>query len=307
MAVNEIGEIRAQYVHNCTMSLPANVPDWDHLRYFLALNKAGSLSGAARAMGVEHTTVARRIDTLEAALSLRLFERIPKGWSLTAAGQSLLPHACKMEDEMHALMRAASGSATLSGVVRVSGPPALVTHMLAPQLKPALRRQPSIEIDLRGEMLLTDLMRREADIALRFKRPSAPGLVLRLLGSVGYGLYASSAYLSERVPAQWEFLGHDEQLQNTPQHQWLEKIRGERRYCLRSNDLRTLYHAAMAGCGVAVLPDYFFATPHAGLEYIDSEPCPIKRKLWIVMHEDVRRSVPVRAVADEIIALFRLP
>ncbi len=123
--------------------------------------------------------------------------------------------------------------------------------------KPALHRLPSIEIDLRGEVSLTDLMRREADIALRFKRPSTPGLALRLLGSVGYGLYASPAHLSERVPVQWEFLGHDEQLQNTPQHQWLEKIRGERRYSLRSNDLRTLYQAAIAGCGVATLPDYF--------------------------------------------------
>ncbi|WP_317203431.1 LysR family transcriptional regulator [Janthinobacterium sp.] len=287
------------------MNLPTDVPDWDHLRYFLALNKEGSLSGAARAIGVEHTTVARRIDALEAALSLRLFERIPKGWSLTAAGQALLPHACRMEDEMHALMRVASGSATLSGVVRVSGPPALVTHMLAPQLKQVLRRLPGIEVDLRAEMRRIDLMRREADIALRFNRPSTPGLVLRLLGSVGYGLYASPAYLAGRAQADWEFLGHNEQLQDTPQHQWLDKIRGERRYCLRSNDLHTLYQTAVAGCGVAVLPDYFFATPHAGLKYIDSEPCPIKRKLWIVMHEDVRRSAPVRAVADEIIGLFQ--
>lgn len=279
------------------------MPDWDHLRFFLALSDAGTLSGAARAAGVEHTTVARRIDALEAALQVCLFDRFPRGWSLTAAGKALLPHARRMEDDLHALLHAASGTAAFSGKVRVSTPPALAAYLLAPRLRDALRRLPGIEIDLRGETRQTDLMRREADIALRFDRPVAPGLAVRQLGSVTYALYASAAYLAERAPQQWEFLGYDQLLQDAPQQQWLEQIRGERRYCLRSNDLGALYQAALAGCGVAVLPHYV-AGGDGPLQLIDTVPCPVKRKLWIVMHKDVRRAAPVRAVADEIAALF---
>jgi DNA-binding transcriptional LysR family regulator len=298
--VIKISDIRAVPVHNCTM----NQPDWDDLRYFLALHDAGSLSGAARAAGVEHTTVARRIDALEAALAVRLFDRFPRGWSLTAAGRELVPHARKMEDGLHGLMRTASGGVALSGTVCVSAPPALCAYMLAPRLKPALERLSGIEVDVRGEARRADLMRRESDIALRFQRPTAPGLAVKLLATVGYRLYASAAYLKKHKPEQWQFLGYDEVLQEAPQHQWLDKIRGQRRYCLRSNDLGVLFQAAVAGCGVAVLPPLFFDIARSGLVAIEAPACPVKRKLWLVMHEDVRRSPPVRAVADEIIALF---
>jgi DNA-binding transcriptional LysR family regulator len=197
-----------------------------------------------------------------------------------------------MEDDMHALMRAAGGATAPGGVVRVSAPPALAAYMLAPRLKGALRRLPGIELDLRAEARMTDLTRRESDIALRFQRPDAPGLAVRLLANVEYGLYASAAYLAEHDAGQWEFLGHNEQLTDVPQQQWLDKFRGARRCCMVSNDLGTLY------------PGYFFGPKHGGLVRIATEGKPFMRKLWIVMHEDVRRRAAVRAVADEINALF---
>ncbi|PRC94632.1 LysR family transcriptional regulator [Solimicrobium silvestre] len=279
-----------------------NSPDWNDLRFFLALIDAGTLSGAARMLGVEHTTVARRIDALEAPLMVRLFDRFPKGWSLTSAGIALVPHARQLEEDMHALMRAATGSATLSGVVRLSAPPALAAYLLAPRLRAVLSRLPEIEIELLGESREADLMRRDADIALRFRRPSAPGLAVRTLTTIPYSLYASAQYLSQRTPQQWEFLGYNESLRDAPQQLWLDKIRGERRYALRSNDLGALFQAAVAGCGVTVLPTYF-EKQHSELVRIESD-CPVKRKLWIVMHEDVRRSARVRAIADEVISLF---
>ena len=279
------------------------IPDWDDLRYFLALTEAGTLSGAAKACGVEHTTVARRIEALERALDTRLFDRFPKGWSLTAAGKALLPHARRVGDDMDTLRRVASGRAALAGVVCVSAPPAFATYVLAPRLTPALRRLPGIEIDLRAEIRQADLTRREADIALRYQRPTAPGVAVRLLTEVEYGLYASADYLARHAPAQWQFLGYDALQKDTPHQQWLDAMRGERRYCLRSNDLGTLVQAAAAGAGVAVLPHYFSRQPN-GLVWIESQPCPVRRKLWILMHEDVRRSAPVRAVADELAALF---
>lgn len=277
-------------------------PNWDDLRFFLALHDAGTLSGAARVAGVEHTTVARRVDALEEKLGVKLFDRFPRGWSLTAAGKALVPHARKMEESLHGLLREASGGATaLSGKVRISAPPAVTAWVLAPRLQSALHKLPGIEIDLRAELRVTDLMRRESDIAIRYSRPTAPGLAVRSMATVTYQLCASADYLASRDAEQWEFLGYDEQLQHTPQHEWLEKVRGGRRYRMRANDLGTLYQAALAGSGVACLPDYF---PANTLVLIEPPLAPVRRKLWIVMHEDVRRAAPVRAVADEIIALL---
>ena len=277
-------------------------PDWDDLRFFLALCEAGTLTGAARATGAEHTTVARRIDALEAALAARLFDRFPKGWSLTAAGTALVPHARKLEDDMHALLNVARGASEVVGSVRVSAPPALAACLLAPRLRAPLARLPGIEIDLRAEARTTDLMRRQADIALRFARPTAPGLVAKVLAHVDYGLYAQADYAAARLPAQWEFLGYDDLQQDAPQQEWLDKVRGDRRYSVRSNDLLTLLQAAVAGCGVGVFPRYA-AAGAPGMVALDP-PCPVRRKLWLVMHDDVRRAPHVRAVADEIIAMF---
>ena len=277
-------------------------PDWDDLRFFLALCEAGTLTGAARATGVEHTTVARRIDALETALAARLFDRFPKGWSLTAAGTALVPHARKLEDDMHALLNVARGASEVVGSVRVSAPPALAACLLAPRLRAPLARLPGIEIDLRAEARTTDLMRRQADIALRFARPTAPGLVAKVLAHVDYALYAQADYAAVRLPAQWEFLGYDDLQQDAPQQEWLDKVRGARRYSVRSNDLLTLLQAAVAGCGVGVFPRYA-AAGAPGMVALDP-PCPVRRKLWLVMHDDVRRAPHVRAVADQIIAMF---
>jgi DNA-binding transcriptional LysR family regulator len=279
------------------------LPDWDDLRFFLALTDAGTLSGAATATGVRHTTVARRIASLETALGTRLFDRFPKGWSLTATGQDLLPHARRLRDDVDTLQRAASGHAALAGTVCISAPPAFATYVLAPRLTPALRALPGIDIDLRGEIRQADLTRREADIALRFKRPTAPGMAVRLLTEIPYGLYANEHYLAERTPAQWELLGYDALQGDTEQQQWLESIRAGRRYCLRSNDQAALAQAAAAGAGVAVLPQYL-ASQASGLVLITAQPCPVRRKLWMLMHEDVRHAAPVRAVADALAALF---
>ena len=278
-------------------------PDWDDLRYFLALVDSGTLSGAARALEVEHTTIARRIDALEASLTLRLFDRIQKGWSLTSDGAALIPHARRAEQEIQSLMRAAVGSASITGVVRISAPPALAAFFLAPRLKDVSDRLPGIEIELLAESRMADLMRREADIALRFRRPVAAGLAVRAVSEIEYGLYASANYLFERSPQQWEFLGYNDSLSDSPQQQWLEKIRGQRRYRLRSNDLSTLCEAAVAGLGVVVLPHYV-SHLHTRLVRVEMESCPVKRKLWIVMHQDVRRAARVRTIANELIKLF---
>jgi DNA-binding transcriptional LysR family regulator len=279
-----------------------DTPDWNDLRYFLAVTSAGSLSAAARSLGVEHTTVSRRIETLEGVLGLRLFDRFARGWSLTDAGRVLLPQAQRVEEEIHALLRQASGAGTDSGTVRISAPPAIAAHWITPRL-PALRTQlMGIQIELGAEAVQVDLSRREADIAIRFRRPQAPDLAVRVVATVQYYLCAAPEYLSSRKFEEWEFIGYDESLATTPQQEWLDAFAAGRPFAFSSNDLNSIAAAVRFGAGIAVLPDYLAA----GL-IIPGINCPVQRNLWIVIHDDVRKSPRVRRTADLLAELFSVP
>ncbi|WP_084615775.1 LysR family transcriptional regulator [Solimonas flava] len=275
---------------------------WDDIRYFLELARAGSLSGAARRLAVEHSTVARRVEALEQRLGVRLFDRLAKGWSPTAEGEALLAQAGRLDDEAQAFSRLALGVASLQGTVRVSAPPALASHLLVPSLAERRSQWPNIELEMVGETRDANLARREADLAIRMSRPDAPGLVARRVGEMGYGLYARPGY-ADRPRDAWEFLGYDESLSRVPQQAWLDQQLAGRRIVLRSNDLAALLHAARAGLGAAVLP-HFLTHGDAALAPLPGPACPTVRPLWLVMHPDVRRSPRVRFMADLLASLI---
>lgn len=279
-----------------------NTPDWNDLRYFLAVTAAGSLSAAARALGVEHTTVSRRIEALEGVLGVRLFDRFARGWSLTEAGQALLPQAQRVETEVHGLLRQASGADGAKGTVRISAPPAIAAQWIAPRLTQLRGQLDGIQIELGAEPAQVDLSRREADIAIRFRRPQSPDLAVRVVANVRYYLSATPEYLAARTEAEWEFIGYDESLAETPQQEWLEAFAGARQFIMRSNDLNSIAAAARNGAGIAALPEFLAA----GL-IIDGVECPIQRKLWMVIHDDVRKSPRVRRTADVLAELLSSP
>lgn len=274
--------------------------NWDDVRYLLALIRGGGLSAAARQLGVEHSTVARRIDALEQDLGLRLFERLPRRWQLTAEGEALTAMARRMEDEALALQRVAAGTAPLTGSVRVSAPPALASHWLLPRLRGLRQRLPGITLELIAETREANLNRHEADLALRLQRPRARGLATRPLAELRYALYAAHDYPWLEQPERWEFVGYDESLAAAPQQQWLQALAGARPFALRANDLGVVLQALRAGLGVGVLPQ-FLAAEAPELRRIDSPSCPLTRGLWLVLHPDLKRAPRVRAVADELI------
>ncbi|HAT33270.1 MAG TPA: LysR family transcriptional regulator [Janthinobacterium sp.] len=276
---------------------------WDDIRFFLALARETSLSAAARALAVEHSTVARRVEALEHSLGLRLFDRLPRGWRLTAEGESLSLQARRVEDEALAFGRAALGVADLRGTVRISAPPVLASHFLTPLLAPLRARWPGIDLELIGETRAANLSRREADLALRLSRPSAPGLLARAIGELGFGLYATPAWL-RRAEHEWEFLGYEDSMRAAPQELWLEKFARGRPFALRSNDLATLHQGARVGLGLALLP-HFLGAGDAALARAPGVDGPAPRKLWLVLHPDLRRSPRVSAVADAIADLVR--
>ena len=271
--------------------------DWDDVRIFLALARAGSLTGAARSLRVEHTTVARRIGQLEQSLGLHLFDRLPRGWILTSEGEQLAGRAAQMEEQAHEFMREAADGVQLSGTVRLSASPSVGQEFLLPRLCAIHQRWSSVTLELVVETRVAILSRREADLALRIGRPHDPGLAARLLGNMSYGLYCRPGYTEGRSEADWRFVAYDDSLAHTPEHQWLESLRGSRGYALRANTLALQRDAVRMGLGLAVLP-HFMAAGDALLERLPYDAGPPPREIWLVVHPDVRRSPRVRLIAD---------
>lgn len=271
--------------------------NWDDIRVFVALVRAGSLSVAGRQLKVEHSTVVRRIDSLEKALGLRLFERMPRGWQLTAEGEQLFVRAEQMDDCAHAFLREASEGAALSGTVRMSALPAFAAAFLTPRLAAWQERWAPITLELVGETKTVSLTRREADLALRLGRPQDPGLIARPLGALGFGVFAHKDYLARHPQEQWRFLGFDDSLRDAPEQQWLDRYVAGRSYAFKSNSSLALHEAAVNGMGVAVLP-HFLATKSGELVPVSTEQAPPKRDMWLVIHPEVRRSVRVKLIAD---------
>lgn len=269
--------------------------DWDDIRYFVELARHGRLSATACALAVEHSTVSRRIGMLEGRLGLRLFDRLPKRWILTAEGEQLLAHAHRVEDEALSFARAGMGAGTLRGVVRLSAPPALAAVLLIPRLAQLRARWPGISLEIVAEVREADLYRREADLALRLSRPHEPGLAGRPLAQLGYGLYACEAWFG-RPQEEWEFVGYGAAMKDTPQQAWLDKFAAGRPYAFRANEAQAVLSACRAGLGLSLLP-HFLA--HAeGLALHPDHAQVLSRPVWLVVHPDVRRSPRVSLVAE---------
>jgi len=290
-------------VQKSTASTAGPDLDWDDIRYFVELARQDKLSATARVLGVEHSTVARRIGMLEARLGVRLFDRLPKHWVLTAEGETLLAQARRVEDEALAFARAGAGAATLRGTVRLSAPPAFASTFIVPRLGSLRTLWPGIELEIIGEIRQADLYRREADLALRMARPEQAGLAARPLAQTGYGVYAAPGWF-ERPEREWEFIGYGEAMKDTPQQQWLDKFIAGRTYAFRTNDAIALLAACRTGLGVAVMP-HFLGRGDPGLVLHPEHAQVLSRPLWLAVHPDVRRSPRVTAVAELLAAMLR--
>jgi DNA-binding transcriptional LysR family regulator len=278
--------------------------DWDNLKFFLALAETGSLSRASEKLGVDHSTVARRIDMLEQDLGVRVVERLSRSYRLTAEGEQVRDRAREIEARIADIARFANTVDPLPNrVVRVNGPPALLSGFLAPRLLPLQGQHPGLRIELFGETRQVNLSQGEADLALRMSRPVEKGVIARRLAVVAYGLYGSRDYLARSGGGAQEFLGFDDSLDHSPQQRWLKSLAGERGFTLRSNDLANLVTAARAGLGLAVLP-CIMGRNAPELVSIPTQLPPLTRELWLLFHRDVGRTPAVRAVIDHITAIM---
>ncbi|MDR6670096.1 LysR family transcriptional regulator [Rhizobium sp. 1399] len=271
--------------------------DWDDLRHFLALAQAGTFLGAARQIGVEHATISRRVSALEKGLGRKLVDRRGRRIILTADGEQIARHATLVAQQMAAIEQLGRASATETrGHVRISAPPALSSVLLAKPVAAIRREHPGVEITLVGEKRLASLNRREADIAVRMSRPEDGDYAITKLGEMAFHLYASKAYLETVPEAQWTFIGYDEGMNASPQQLRLFELAAGRPIAIRSSVLEFQAAAARLGGGVVLLPD-FAVSGITGLERIEDEN-PLRREIWLVVHNEIRDIPSVRVVME---------
>ncbi len=277
--------------------------DWQDLRVFLALGRQGSLSAAARTLGVNHATVARRISALEKSLGDRLVERRPHGYVLTPEGSRVLTAASDMEVAAQAIGRGSSDNAP-KGVVRLNAPPALGHGFLAERVAALPLLYPGLDIDLATDIRSISLERHEADIAIRFGRPEDGDVIARPLVKIGYGFYGTPA-ACERTEAGGDpvFIGFDEADAHVPEAGWLARQFPRARLAVRASNQFAQAIAARSGAGIVLLPHYI-GRAESALRPCRIEAAPPTREAWLLVRQRDRKDLAIRTVADHLVSLF---
>jgi len=282
---------------------------WDDLRVFLAIAREGSLSAAARRLSVDQSTVGRRLAALETTTSARLFDRTPRGYLLTAAGEAVLPKAEEIESAALSVERKLLGQdARPEGRVRLATSDGFAVWFVIPRLQALRARQPGIEIEVVTGNPPVNLARREADLSLRFSKPSQPNVIARQLGQGAWAVYGSASYVEQRgLPqAARKLDSHDvidfsDDLSGTVGARWL-RDNGERgRVVMRSDSLLSHAAAVASGLGISPLP-CVCGDVHPQLRRLFPRTIG-HHDIWLVVHPDVRTSARVRAVMDHLTEL----
>lgn len=277
--------------------------DWNDLRYFLAVCRSGTLAGAARSLGVRHSTVARRVEALEAALGVSLFKHAPDGFLLTEAAAEIVPFAEKAERAIAALeQHVGEGDKRIDGVVRIATTESF-SGFLMRRLADLQAQYPRLTIDVLSGNAQLDLARHEADVAIRFGETTQPDLIRKRLCDLGWSLYASEGYLSRTgarvTPADLtghEVIGFDKTMAGTAGALWLDQHGAGAKVVVRCNSLVAALNAAIAGMGFTVLP-CFLADAEPRLQRLTDEIVAMGAA-WIVFHPDVAEIRRVRTVID---------
>lgn len=241
--------------------------DWDHFRYFLELARAGTLAGAARRLGVEHTTVSRRLQALEKQVGSALFAREAGGHRLTEAGRQLMPKVEAMETAFLAVESAAPGVRQgLHGLVRIGTTEGFGNLILAPQLARFALGHPGLVVDLLALPRLVHLSRREADIVISLERPARGAVLVVKLTDYVLQLYGARNYLAGHAPIHTAddlrghtFISYVDDLLFSKELQILDELHRPAHFVLRSTSILAQYEAARAGAGLAVLPAFVAA------------------------------------------------
>lgn len=275
--------------------------DWDHLRFFLVLARAKKLTSAARLMGVEHTTVARRIQVLEQNLGTPLFKREPHGYELTHQGMELLPRVEQMEQAFFQIERS---NMPLQGRVRIGTPEGFGTAFLAQRLADFSQRHPQLTIDLIPVSKTMKLSQREADIVISIERPKTGPYIITRFSDYCLKLYASQSYLDQTAKIQCiedlkkhRFVNYINDLVYSPELYCLERLPIQVNACLRSSSIIAQQMAVSAGAGLAILP-VFMAQTQSHLKEVLSHEIQFIHTFWMLTFADLKHEPRIKLVWD---------
>ena len=287
--------------------------DWNDLRYFLAVAKAGNCASAANHLKVSQPTVSRRIQALEEQLGVTLFERDNRGLRLRPEGERMMPLAQQMEQVADQIEKDIKQRQSMpKGTVRITTIEDFASLYIAPAL-PSFRRQwPGIKLEIDTSYRTLNLSQDEADISLRLHRPKQNDLVGRKITSFGYGVFGSVSYVEllsqEQLadPGQLDWMILDEPTPEMPDVIWLRNLLPNLNPVLRTSSMKTLMAAVQAGMGVAVFPRPY-AYVHSGLERINIDSQPERCEIWLVVHQDKRNLPVIQTVMDFILKAMTPP
>ncbi|MFZ1830269.1 MAG: LysR family transcriptional regulator [Candidatus Competibacteraceae bacterium] len=277
--------------------------DWNNLNVLVAVARKGSLAGAARVLGVNHATISRRISALETEVGTGLVRRLARSTPLTETGRQIADLALGMADRARQIERLTKlQPSRVSGTIRLSAPPAMLSETLMPRLAGILDAYPELRLDLVADSRITSLEQGAADIAIRLTEPLAPQSIARKLGQISYGLYGTGRHIEQNATS-WRFIAAGPELAHTPAQKWLTEFAAGRPFVLMSSDPHVQKSAAESGLGIALLPDRI-ADQSRKLLQVPSA-APPARTAWLVMHPDVQNTPAIRIVAEAILTAFR--
>lgn len=267
--------------------------NWDDLRFLVAVGHAGSLAAAARQLQVDQTTVGRRIRALEQALGATLFEHDGNRWQPTAAGARALARAAYLEEEIADLvLEAERDHGSVSGVVRVTSTPDIITDYLSPRLGSLQARHPGLTLELVASNDNLSVARRETDIAIRLARPAHGSFFIRKLADCRMAIYVAAGPTMD--VKRW--VAYTDALAHTPEMRWLRE-QPDVTLSMRCDSMRAIAAAVAAGVGQGVLP-CFMADAHPGLRRRPGRQPQLSRDIWLLVHRGARRQPRVKAVTD---------
>ena len=274
--------------------------DWDDLRLVLAIARARSLSGAARALSVNHATVFRRLGGIETRLGVRLFDRHKGGYVPTAAGEELERVASTIDEQVADLDRRLTGrDLRLEGSLRVTTVDTIARTLMPPVIARFAAAYPGVTLELAVDKAIVSLSRREADVAVRPTLEPPEGLVGRRIADLGFAVYGARTYLKAagaREERDHVWIVPDDSLGHLPVAKWLRRM-APPRVALRSDSFVAMAEAAAAGIGLVTLPCYT-GDSHKGLARVGRPRPGLGAALWLLTHEDLRRTARVRAFMD---------
>ncbi|MBO6757614.1 MAG: LysR family transcriptional regulator [Roseibium sp.] len=284
--------------------------NWDDIRIFLAVARSGQILAAAKRLGLNHATVARRLTALESTLSAKLFDRSTSGCHLTEQGQRFLARAERIEEEtLAAQADVADQTVGVSGTVRIGAPDGFGVAFLAPRLGQLADRHPDLTVQLVPVPRSFSLSRREADIAVAVDRPEHGRLLSRKLVDYSLGLYASKTYLDRHTPPAsvkdlqaHTLIGAVEDLIFTPSLNYAADFVREwpARFEIASALGQT--EAVRAGAGIGILHAFIARADPALVRVLPD--IQVDRSYWTVVHESARQLRPVATALDFLAALI---